>query len=43
VQRVGKDTRATQTLLRHANLKSSQIYTLVSDQHLQEIVRRLAV
>lgn len=43
VQRVGKDARATQTLLRHANLKSSQIYTLVADQHLQEIVRRLAV
>lgn len=43
VQRVGKDARATQTLLRHANLASSQIYTLVADQRLQEIVRRLAV
>lgn len=43
VQRVGKDARATQTLLRHANLASSQIYTLVADRHLQEIVRRLAV
>jgi integrase len=42
-QRVGRDTRATQQLLRHANLSSTQIYTQVADQHLQEIVRRLAV
>jgi integrase/recombinase XerD len=42
-QRVGKDTRATQQLLRHANLASTQIYTEVADRHLQEIVRRLAV
>lgn len=42
-QRVGRDSRATQQLLRHANLASTQIYTEVADQHLQEIVRRLAV
>ncbi|MEU4391656.1 tyrosine-type recombinase/integrase [Kribbella sp. NPDC023855] len=42
-QRVGKDSRATQHLLRHANLASTQIYTEVADRHLQEIVRRLAV
>lgn len=42
-QRIGKDVRATQTLLRHANIASSQIYTLVADRHLQEIVSRLAV
>lgn len=42
-QRVGKDSRATQQLLRHANLASTQIYTQVADLHLQEIVRRLAV
>lgn len=42
-QRVGKDSRATQHLLRHANLASTQIYTEVADRHLQEIVSRLAV
>lgn len=42
-QRVGKDTRATQQLLRHASLSSTQIYTQVADQHLHEIIRRLAV
>ena len=42
-QRIGKDVRVTQALLRHANVASSQIYTLVADQHMQEIVRRLAV
>jgi integrase/recombinase XerD len=42
-QRVGKDARVTQQLMRHADLKSSQIYTEVADRDLIETVRRLTV
>lgn len=42
-QRVGKDIRKTQQLMRHASLSSTQIYTQVSDLGMQETVRRLAV
>lgn len=42
-QRVGKDIRRTQRLLRHAALSSTQIYTEVADLGMQETVRRLAV
>lgn len=42
-QRVGKDIRRTQRLLRHAALSSSMIYTEVADLGMQETVRRLAV
>ncbi|MGZ0150669.1 tyrosine-type recombinase/integrase [Kribbella sp. WER1] len=42
-QRVGKDSRVTQQLLRHANLASSQIYTEVADLSMQETIRRLTV
>lgn len=42
-QRVGKDIRSTQRLMRHASLSSTQIYTEVADLGMQETVRRLAV
>jgi site-specific recombinase XerD len=42
-QRVGKDSRVTQQLLRHKKLASTQIYTEVADPRMVEIVRRLAV
>ena len=42
-QRVGKDSRVTQRLMRHASLQSTQIYTEVADQGMVETVRRLAV
>lgn len=42
-QRVGKDTRVTQQLMRHANLRNTQIYTEVADLAMVETVRRLAV
>lgn len=42
-QRVGKDSRVTQQLMRHAKLASTQIYTEVADLHMVETVRRLAV
>lgn len=37
----GNSMRATQTLLRHRSLSSTQIYTEVSDQHLQTAIERL--
>lgn len=37
----GNSMRATQTLLRHASLTSTQIYTEVSDQHLQAAIDSL--
>lgn len=42
-QRIGKDIRRTQQLMRHASLSSTQIYTEVADLGMQETVRRLAV
>lgn len=42
-QRVGKDSRVTQRLMRHAKLTSTQIYTEVADLTMVETVRRLAV
>jgi integrase/recombinase XerD len=42
-QRVGKDSRVTQRLMRHADLSSTQIYTEVADLDMQATVRRLAV
>lgn len=42
-QRVGKDARVTQALMRHAKLASSQIYMEVADLDMVEVVRRLAV
>lgn len=42
-QRIGKDTRVTQMLMRHANLASTQIYTEVADQHMLDTIRRLAI
>lgn len=42
-QRIGKDIRRTQALMRHASLSSTQIYTEVADLGMQETVRRLAV
>lgn len=40
-QRTGKDVRATQELMRHKSLSSTQIYTKVSSLAKVEIVRRL--
>lgn len=42
-QRVGKDSRLTQRLMRHASLSSTQMYTEVADLGMQDTVRRLAV
>lgn len=42
-QRVGKDARVTQQLMRHAKLASTQIYTEVADHDLIDTVRRLTV
>lgn len=42
-QRLGKDIRRTQALMRHATLESTLIYTEVADLGMQETVRRLAV
>lgn len=42
-QRVGKNSRITQQLLRHADLRYTQIYTEIADLEAIEVVRRLAV
>lgn len=41
-QRISKDSRVTQQLMRHASLDSTQIYTQVADLSKVEAVRRLA-
>lgn len=42
-QRVGKDLRVTQALMRHESSSSTQIYTEVADLAKGEVVRRLAI
>lgn len=41
LQRMSKDIRVTQELMRHASLRSTQIYTEVSEQSQIDAVRRL--